>query len=116
MKKILFVLAVLLIVLFSNEVFGQDLFSPLKPQTLYFCPDGNYYEYPCRPYYFEPGVYTGVFFFGGIRYFYPIFPGCPVGRFHPGTFHHFGGSIGPRDFHSHSWGGGGFRGHGGGRR
>jgi hypothetical protein len=89
MKKILFSLVILLIVLFPSQVMSQDSITP-PSQELYFCPDGNYYTEPCKPYYFEPGVTTGVFWYMGCRYYYPVYPNCPEYRYHPRYFHQQG--------------------------
>jgi hypothetical protein len=94
MKRLLFALILALVVLFSTPTFGQEY--------MYYCPDGNYYQYPCKPYYFEPGVCMGFYWLGGVRYFYPIIPGYPTFRFHPGYFHHWGSSLG--GFHGHGRG------------
>ena len=79
MRKLLFGLVLLLVVLFSSQALGEEL------KTLYYCPDGNYYTEPCKPYYFEPGVTMGTIFYGGCRYYYPIYSDCPF-RYYPRLF------------------------------
>ena len=110
MKKLLFVLVLVLGILFSTQAFGQE--------SMYFCPDGNYYSYPCDPYYLEPGVTMGFFWYGRIRCYYPIIPGYPLLRFHPRYFNHLGPGFGSGGFHGYGrgfssghFGGRGFRGH-----
>lgn len=83
MKAFLFALVMLFVVLFSSQAFGEE------QKTLYYCPDGNYYTEPCRPYYFEPGVTTGMIFYAGCRYYYPVYPNCPF-RYQPRFLHHWG--------------------------